>query len=207
MHRSARRRAPGCWPPAGAFPWPQPGAAGTNPRGSESRPWPRKPSDSPSPQPARSAPSKQAAGAGSPSAPPLGRVSSSCFCSVARSLPTLGDPVHCSPPGSSVHGDCPGKNTGVGCHALLRDPSQVSCLAGGVFTVWTIWKLSKCCYWSYGSFLKWAQWIINSIFIPSLLSGEVGSRLENFKLLSMMWFFLVTSPHPGAIWEPTDSID
>ena len=40
-----------------------------------------------------------------------------------------------SPPGSSVHGDSPGKNTGVGCHALLRDPSQVSCLAGGVFTV------------------------------------------------------------------------
>ena len=24
-----------------------------------------------------------------------------------------------SPPGSSVHGDSPGKNTGVGCHALL----------------------------------------------------------------------------------------
>ena len=26
----------------------------------------------------------------------------------------------CSPPGSSVHGDSPGKNTGVGCHALLQ---------------------------------------------------------------------------------------
>ena len=26
----------------------------------------------------------------------------------------------CSPSGSSVHGDSPGKNTGVGCHALLR---------------------------------------------------------------------------------------
>ena len=25
-----------------------------------------------------------------------------------------------SPPGSSVHGDPPGKNTGVGCHALLQ---------------------------------------------------------------------------------------
>ena len=30
------------------------------------------------------------------------------------------DPVDCSPPGSSVHGDSPGKNTGVGCHALLQ---------------------------------------------------------------------------------------
>ena len=33
--------------------------------------------------------------------------------------PTLCDPVDCSPPGSSVHGESPGKNTGVGCHALL----------------------------------------------------------------------------------------
>ena len=28
--------------------------------------------------------------------------------------------VECSLPGSSVHGDSPGKNTGVGCHALLQ---------------------------------------------------------------------------------------
>ena len=35
--------------------------------------------------------------------------------------PTLCDPVDCSPPGSSVHGiDSPGKNTGVGCPALLQ---------------------------------------------------------------------------------------
>ena len=26
----------------------------------------------------------------------------------------------CGPPSSSVHGDSPGKNTGVGCHALLQ---------------------------------------------------------------------------------------
>ena len=41
---------------------------------------------------------------------------------------TLCDPVHCSLPGSSVHGDSPGKNTGVGCHALLQGifPTQAS---------------------------------------------------------------------------------
>ena len=33
---------------------------------------------------------------------------------------TLSNPVDCSPPGSSVHGDSPGKNTGVGCWALLH---------------------------------------------------------------------------------------
>ena len=34
--------------------------------------------------------------------------------------PTLCDPMDCSPPGFSVHGDSPGKDRGVGCHALLQ---------------------------------------------------------------------------------------
>ena len=29
-------------------------------------------------------------------------------------------PMDCSPPGTSVHGDSPGRNTGVVCHALLQ---------------------------------------------------------------------------------------
>ena len=38
------------------------------------------------------------------------------------------DPMGCSLPGSSVHGDSPGKNIGVGCHALLQGifPTQGS---------------------------------------------------------------------------------
>ena len=39
---------------------------------------------------------------------------------VVQSCPTLCDPKDRSPPGSSVQGDSPGKNTGVGCHALLQ---------------------------------------------------------------------------------------
>ena len=35
--------------------------------------------------------------------------------------PTLCSPMDCSPPGSCVHGDSPGKNTGVGCHAFLQE--------------------------------------------------------------------------------------
>ena len=42
------------------------------------------------------------------------------LCLVTQSCPTLCDPMDCSPPGSSVRGDSPGKNTGVGCHALLQ---------------------------------------------------------------------------------------
>ena len=37
-----------------------------------------------------------------------------------QSCQTLRDPVDCIPVGSSVHRDCPGKNTGVGCHALIQ---------------------------------------------------------------------------------------
>ena len=33
---------------------------------------------------------------------------------------TLYDPMDCSPPGSSVHGDSPGRNIEMGCHALLQ---------------------------------------------------------------------------------------
>ena len=38
---------------------------------------------------------------------------------ITQSCPTLCDPMDCNPSGSSVHRDSPGKNTGVGCHALL----------------------------------------------------------------------------------------
>ena len=57
------------------------------------------------------------------------RASPRCWaglCFVAQSCPTPCDPGDCGPPGSSVHGDSPGKNTGVGCLALLQEifPSQ-----------------------------------------------------------------------------------
>ena len=47
---------------------------------------------------------------------------------IAQLCLTLCDPMDCSPPGSSVHGNSPGKNTGVGCHSLLQGifPNQGS---------------------------------------------------------------------------------
>ena len=42
------------------------------------------------------------------------------LCLVAQSCLTLCDSMDCSPPGSSVHWDSPGKNNGVGCHALFQ---------------------------------------------------------------------------------------
>ena len=51
-----------------------------------------------------------------------------CCCLVTQSCPNLCDPVDCSPSRSSVHGDSPGKNTGVSYHALLQGifPTQGS---------------------------------------------------------------------------------
>ena len=41
------------------------------------------------------------------------------LCLVAQLCPTLCNPRKSSLPGSPVHGDSPGNNSGVGCHALL----------------------------------------------------------------------------------------
>ena len=51
-------------------------------------------------------------------------------CAVLSSsvVSTVCNPMDYHPPGSSIHGDSPGKNTGVGCHALLQGifPTQGS---------------------------------------------------------------------------------
>ena len=64
-----------------------------------------------------------------------------CCHLVTSVVPTLCDPMDCSPPGSCVH-DSLGKSTGVCCHALLQgifptkglNPLMSLALAGGFFT-------------------------------------------------------------------------
>ena len=71
---------------------------------------------------------------------------------VAQLRPTLCDPMDCSLPGPSVHGGSPGKNTGVGCHALLQGICTTQGLnpglhiAGGFFTVQATREAQE--YWS-----------------------------------------------------------
>ena len=50
------------------------------------------------------------------------------LCLVVQSRPALSDTVDCIPPGSSVHGDSPGKDTEVSCPPLLQGifPTQGS---------------------------------------------------------------------------------
>ena len=68
---------------------------------------------------------------------------------VTQLYPTVCDPMDCSLPDSSVHGDSPGKSTGVGCHTLLQGifPTQGSNpglmspeLAGGFFITSATWE-------------------------------------------------------------------
>ena len=47
-----------------------------------------------------------------------------CVCQSPQSYPILGDPMDCSPPGSSLHEILPGKNTGVGSHSFSRGSSR-----------------------------------------------------------------------------------
>ena len=69
-----------------------------------------------------------------------------------QSCLTLWDPMDCSPPDSSAHGDSPGKDTGVGCHALdqgivpiqgLNSRLISPAMAGGFFTTSTNWEAGK----------------------------------------------------------------
>ena len=62
---------------------------------------------------------------------------------VAQSCPALCDPMVRSLPGSSVHGDSLGKNTGVGSHSLLQGifPSQGS-RPGLLHCRWILYSLS-----------------------------------------------------------------
>ena len=70
-------------------------------------------------------------------------------CLVTQSCLTLFTPADWSLPGSSVHGDSLGKNTGVGCYVILqgssqpRDQTQVSHIASEFFTIWDMREAQK----------------------------------------------------------------
>ena len=60
-----------------------------------------------------------------------------------QSCLTFCDPMDCSPPSSSVHEDSPGKNTGVGCHALLQGIFPTQGLNPGLLHCrWILYHLS-----------------------------------------------------------------
>ena len=86
------------------------------------------------------------------------------LCWADQSCLTLCDPMDCSPPGSSVHGNSPGKNTRVGFHALLQGIllTQSSNL-GLPHCRWILYKLSfqgspKILEWVAYPFSRGSSW-------------------------------------------------
>ena len=95
-------------------------------------------------------------------------------CLVAQSCLPLWDPMNFCPPGSFVHGDSPGQEYWLEWVAMPssrgssqpRGRTQVSCTAGGFFTVWATGKL----WYRLDS-------IVVFIFKHLYISGSMGSNL------------------------------
>ena len=83
------------------------------------------------------------------------------------------------------------KNNGVGCHALLQGIfptqglTQVSCIAGGFFTVWATREALKL----PSSSLNWLEWILMDKVISNRdgFSGEESRKLRLVVWLGWMW--------------------
>ena len=105
---------------------------------------------------------------------------------------SLQPPMDCSRPGSCIHGDSPGKNTGVGYQALLQgifqtqgpNPRLSPALAGGFFTTrttshtpkWTVlWPLSTYREIRFTSFvsLVFGQHLSCTLTTKIILSNKV----------------------------------
>ena len=75
-------------------------------------------------------------------------------CLANQSCLTLCNPLNCHPPGSSVHGDSPGKNTGVCCHALLQGIFPTLGVNSSLLhRSWILYHLSH-----QGSPYNWLHW-------------------------------------------------
>ena len=104
-------------------------------------------------------------------------LSCTVLCLIAQSYPTLCNHIdYCSLPGSSVQWGSPGKEPGVGYHALLpsskgssqsRGQTQVSHIAGGFFTIWASRETR-----SYHRFIIFLQYKLKG---KSILNAPISS--------------------------------
>ena len=127
------------------------------------------------------------------------------LCLVAQSCPTLCDHTHCSPPGSSVHGDFPGKNTGVGCHALLQEifPTQGS-NPGLLHCRQILYYLShqgspRIVEWVANPFCRGSSWPRNWTGVSCIASAFLTSWATR-EVCDMAWGILI--PWPGVELRP-----
>ena len=122
-------------------------------------------------------------------------------CSVTQLCPTVCDPMDCSPPGSSVHGDSPGKNTGMGCHFLLQGifPTQGS--NPGLLRLLR-WQVDSLPLSRLGSPSFWTSHMSN---FQHLLDHRKSKRIPEKHLLLLYWLhqnlWLCGSQETGRFWK------
>ena len=95
--------------------------------------------------------------------------------------------MDCSPPGSSVHGNSPGKNTWVGCHALFQE----------IFLPW-IESRSLALEADFLPFEPPGKLKNNGVGSLSLLQGIFPTKESNKILLDCRWFLYQLS----YLWSP-----
>ena len=110
------------------------------------------------------------------------------LCLVAQSCLTFCEPMDCSPPGSSVHENSPGKNTGVGCHALLQGIFPAQGLNPGLpHCRWILYQLThqgnpRILEWVAYPFSRGSSWPRIKLGSPGLqadsLPSEIPGKLE-----------------------------
>ena len=117
------------------------------------------------------------------------------MCLITQSWPTLCDPMHRSPPGSSVHGDSFQARI-LGCVAMPssrgssqpRDRSQVSIIPGRFFTVWATREVQR-------------EGVCPQIYVCSLLL--VSSSVLWETAADFLFMFSILS---FAVWETRPSL-
>ena len=99
---------------------------------------------------------------------------------IAQSCLTLCDPMDCSPPGSSVHGDSAGKNTGVGSHSLLQGIFQIQGSNSGLLhcrqILQTVWATREARESTLSRLFEW---------LPDLIANNADT-FQAFYLYSLV---------------------
>ena len=126
-------------------------------------------------------------------------------CLVAQSCPTLCNPLDCSPPGFSDHGDSPGNNTGVSCHALLQGifPTQQSTW-GLLHCKWILYHLSLILRFSL-KFLPILHCVRKSQICWLACSSKPFPVKLLFSFLALFYYFLfytLNSSSKVLLWSP-----
>ena len=130
----------------------------------------------------------------------------------AQLCPIVCNPMDCSPSGSSVHGDSPGENTGVGCCALLQGIFPTRGLNSGLpHCRWILYQLrhkgstvmlAPTQYSKLHTF--WKQKVLFDIHIHSWIHhlNRLLTYLSSQKIPVLFVHFLLLFPsNPGSPWS------